>query len=341
LIYVLTNRENGAMWEEVHTDTAGTADALTLTGPDILTRTIRLAGAVIENTVLEQKILVDTIPDALIYSSTPWLKSGSQFDSLESWWRKHAEDLSGSAIEITGFRRCNRLTADGAAINDELVHELIGGSITDWMENYQGIVKEEQIVSAYIAYEVTSPSDATKKSREVHRFTARILATNAQQRTYNFVTDNSYTEPEAIPSGLAASVLAAIDTLPWDGRFELVEQECTGLARVGKVVNLTGSLTAWATMAALVQRVKFMLDAGRTEITVGPPRQIGPDDLVEIYRVNRYRERVTSYMTRTTGKSGSAATVQGMGYVPAGATKGSAVKEPAQIVSGDLTESET
>lgn len=65
---------------------------------------------------------------------------------------------------------------------------------------------------------------------------------------------------------------------------------------------MSGGRASWATMRALVQRLVADIDAGRSEITYGPPKQLGPDDLVDMLRANRLKKPAERGLARATGK---------------------------------------
>jgi hypothetical protein len=95
---------------------------------------------------------------------------------------------------------------------------------------------------------------------------------------------------EPVPALLAAHYYSALLTLHWEGTLTLQEAECTGLVRVGNRVHLTNGRAGWATMGAVVQQVAEDLLAGTTQITLGPPEHLGPQDfvaLMERWRLNR------------------------------------------------------
>ena len=68
------------------------------------------------------------------------------------------------------------------------------------------------------------------------------------------------------------------------------------------MLNLTGGRTGWATMRALVQGVSADIDTGATDITYGPPAQLGPQDMVAILRMNRFKNPALRGQIRATGK---------------------------------------
>jgi hypothetical protein len=99
-----------------------------------------------------------------------------------------------------------------------------------------------------------------------------------------FTIDNNYL---ALPTGLAANYRAGLSVLQYAGQCVIEEEECSQAVHPGHLINITGGLSAWATMAAQVQEVVEELDSGRTAITFGPPAHIQLSDLVEILRIAR------------------------------------------------------
>lgn len=270
--------------------------------PDTLFRTIQLAGAVINGTTLEQKIDVDPLENYLERSSTSWLTSGSTFDSLATWWKNHARELAGSTITIKGFSKCTR-EGDSMGTSGQLDNELVAGAVTDWMEDRHNIRSEDQTITAYIAFEEARVNDSSKKARHIKKFVATVRATNATTKTYSFSSTTSVTPAEEVPTGLAQAIYNAINPRQWDGSLALVESEPTRGSLLGRVLNLSGSLADWASMRAVIQTQQVDIFSGKTALKVGPAKQLGPDDLTELYRVNRNRAPVTSYWTRSTGQS--------------------------------------
>jgi hypothetical protein len=88
--------------------------------------------------------------------------------------------------------------------------------------------------------------------------------------------DDAGSEPA--PMGLAGQYYASLLNAPWQGTITLRERECSGLVRVGKVVNLQGGHSSWANMRALVQEVSESLLTGETVIAFGPPAHLRVGD---------------------------------------------------------------
>lgn len=106
-----------------------------------------------------------------------------------------------------------------------------------------------------------------------YRFEVNAYLVNATYATLTTVyrpADYTFLTP---PSGLAANLKAAQDFVPYAGTIDLVEQDAGGDSYMGKVVNISGSFSAYSTMKALVSGVSMDLKAGQTTIELGtPPR---------------------------------------------------------------------
>ena len=317
LFYLSTNRENSASWETVEEDfypegTTGAEDGA-------LVRTIQLAGSVSSRSYLTQRVETDEIPAGLNSAGLDdWVKreSGTEalFDSVVNWWKAHRPDLSSSYVTVKRIRKGTRTLLDGVTSPSEGLRELKKGGLAEWMkEDGDPVTVEQQLVSLEIEYEIAPPfvSDVVGIARE--RFTAQIYATNAQTKTYTQLADASFSAGEEVPTGLAEALYNALHPLQWEGEVNLVESEPGDWPRPGQMVNITGTGSIWADMAAVVQRRTTDLQNGATTITLGPPSQIEPDGLVNIYRTNRNRQPSTSYLVRATGRSGGSS---GAGAAP-------------------------
>lgn len=306
LFYVATNRANQASWETCTADVypSGT------TGSELgcLTRTIELAGSISQTTRLTQKVVTAAIPPELTDASlsSAWVKTGSVFTAASTFWKNHKPELKRSGVTLVAFRSGTRTKVDGSAVTADL-RELVSGGLTDWMkEASAALTTEDQRVEVDVAYTVQDAQDSSKTQQVIDRLSVVIRATNAQTKTYSQLTDASSTEAEEVPSGLAATLYAVLNPLQWEGTIPMVEDEPTDLPSPGVAINISGGSDAWETMATPVQLRTTTLSTGTTQITVGPPSQLGVQDLVEIYRNNRNRKPSTSYLVRATGKTGGA-----------------------------------
>lgn len=354
IIYVRTDRVDKVSYELRSVDTAGSG-AINALGAVV--RTIKLAGAITDDTYLTQDVEAETIPTnsgspifALAAPSAGTILPGNAiFTPLSDFFLKHLPELVSSSVDGTsahpganvtflGFRNGVYVATNGSAIDTSCVNYITGGAITPWMVSDQGIVFQDQEVSIEAAIQIkrtvtrADAAAATVLETVVQVLKVRIRATNAESGTYTELQSSSYTSPEAQPVGLAAAAYAGVSVLHWEGEVTQVEQEAGMGIGLGNTLNLTGSRTAWATMAALIQRVEVDIGQGRTTIKIGWPRQLMPADLAMLWRVNRTRAQVTDQAVRTTGITGDADNPQAMAHkhLP---TTGSAHARPPAVFS--------
>lgn len=274
----------------------------TATGDELgaLVMTFDLAGT--RATYQKQKVRVAAIPTS---DSSP---------GVISWWKGKfpwLNDFADGDLEVASGSQM--LTIENPAnypdvMLSDLPNELIEGSVAAWMN----LVSAPLQVRATLKFTGTE----TDESKEVFGTTrarvlfTRIVGTNATTQTYSRLT--SETEAEPIPAGLAQALYDAVGILQYDGALELTEEECTGVAAPGSLLNLTGGRAEWVSMSAQIQRVEEKIDLGQTRLLVGPAKHLGHAELAELLRVNR-RRRISYRLTeRTSGKaSGNAAKVQG------------------------------
>ncbi|MDD2237908.1 MAG: hypothetical protein PHG65_11950, partial [Kiritimatiellae bacterium] len=163
---------------------------------------------------------------------------------------------------------------------NDLPRELVDGQVLDWMQKDAG----EETITARVDYKQVN-EDGTEEEIEGQDIAITITATDATTRVYQ--RQSSYTSGDVIPTGLAQKLYESNSEMHYQGSVSIVEQECTGVYTVGKVLNITGGLSAWASMRALIQSVIFDLDSGRTTVNFGPPSHLGFSDLVELLKVTR------------------------------------------------------
>jgi len=93
--------------------------------------------------------------------------------------------------------------------------------------------------------------------------------------------DYSFLAP---PVGLAANLLAAQNFTPYEGSIAIVEQDAGGTRYRGCKVDLAGSLTALASMGALVASETIDIATGTTTIDLGTPPRLDYRTLVDRIR---------------------------------------------------------
>lgn len=232
-----------------------------------------------------------------------------------AWWKSkkpvladaHAKDLSIDVLSVACDPPWDAETHGG--------NNLVQGQLAEWME--EGgvpVTGTNMTVTCEVSYTLlkdpngssTDPDNILWQGTE--KVSVRSVVTNAESRTYTNV--ESYTAAEPVPSGLAAALYAALSVLHYEGSVSLVEEECSGRVGVGNKLNLTGGMSAWASMNALVQTITEDFESGRTTIQFGPPAHLGIPDFIELLRLNRTRRNWTPSATRTTGEAASGAGVE-------------------------------
>lgn len=202
------------------------------------------------------------------------------------WWQRHLPALQSiplSKISIKDPSRSGKLPA-----------ELLEGSISPWM----GRDVEEDLIRAKISYE-------TESEQVIDREVAiRLNTTNASTRVYEQILSSEH--PEPTPIGLARKLYDAVSVLQFDGEVILETKEINTSTLMGSVLNIHGGNQLWETMRATIQTVKEDIDHGRTAISFGPAKHLGPDDLVELLRANRKRQATRNAGRRITGKPSKA-----------------------------------
>lgn len=306
------NNDRGTSYLTIEKQVAGAGAE---TDENALVRTVQLAGASFTETVLTQTCETTPLAAALTAPGlTTATSNPANFAELVKFWTRKCPELLAEGVSIKGFSGCVRDSAkvyDAAGddvtpeVDTTLVNELITGAITPWMESAGlGRKAQDQVYQATISYHALIEPGANDIFKQVTaQFQACVQATNATTRKYSYQESSDSVPPEPAPEGVADSLIAALGTLQHEGAFTLIEQECSLSLRPGKVVNLTGGRAEWATMKGVVQAVTASLDTWRSEVSFGWPEALGPADLVEIARANRFKKGAASGLYRTTGAS--------------------------------------
>jgi hypothetical protein len=188
----------------------------------------------------------------------------------QAWWQDHLPALNFSALKEVKIQNVRRETG--------LPNELVGGAVNPWMR----CTVTKETVRAQITYQ--DPHDNVL-TRDV---AVRIRATNAVTKIYERCTVDSV--PTPVPAGLAKILYEAAAPLTYDGTGSYVQEEIFSPENlVAKTLTIKGGLPEWETMHAPVQEVYEEVDTGRIRLHFGPPKHLGPDDLIQLMRSNRIR----------------------------------------------------
>jgi len=224
----------------------------------------------------------------------------------EDWWFQNVPALLEANLDptITGAKRqkwdpsteawvdCS--TAEKAAMPRYLVR----GSVAEWQSESE---RPERVIASLAGTEIINAYDSGvvgKINQQAVEF--EIVATDASTGTYHSLSSGENAEPT--PTGLAAALYATWSHLEYDGQLTLTQRECPGDAHPGKALRITGGPAAWATMDTMIQTVTEDIFSGRTSVTFGPPRHLGPADLKSLLTAFRRRNPAYNYTAREDGQ---------------------------------------
>jgi len=231
----------------------------------------------------------------------PWL-ADSNIAHLD-----YANNIGGSANDsanggtVTGIAPDGGVDADAATDGADKASAstsggspwprfLIEGDIPNWINGHAQMAR----CALKVNYDVNMGHDANGNPVIEHHANetifVKVLSTDLNSGWYNQLNGVYLGEP--VPSGLAQNYYTALSQLQYEGSWEITEAECgdAGGPYLGKVLNLTGGLGAWATMRAAIFESSENLATGQTRLRFGPVDYWSPREWLTFQRVNRHRE---------------------------------------------------
>ena len=184
------------------------------------------------------------------------------------WWCNHIPTLENAAL--------SNVTIENVSRETDLPYELIEGGIAPWMN----CDVFNETIRATISYET---NNEIVKSQPI---SVKIRTTNAQSKVYEKIIHKQLASKP--PIGLAESFYKSVSKLPYDGKLTMKINEINH-TQLGYALNILNGNKAWKKMNAVIQSVRENIDTGTIEITFGPPKHLGPDDLIQLMRSNRNR----------------------------------------------------
>lgn len=251
------------------------------------------------------------------------------------WWRRHIpwfneifNAANGAVVTIPdthlsippGGHTITLTNPDEVAegvLASDMTHELVEGTITDWMEEGSFHVKAAE-VTVRVRMHYTGPSlavqavfDYDPASGVYYRDEAiQLMATNATKNIYTRVV--SSTPGEEIPTGLAQKIYTSLRALTHEGSFTLVDTDVPSGWNVGQRVTFTG------VGAGIIQSLSYDIAGGALGVKFGPPAHRTLNQILEAIRANRDRTTTQSSGSRKSGKKTDQGTViQAAQKVPA------------------------
>lgn len=221
---------------------------------------------------------------------------------LWEWLKSKQPHLASPQVTLDTILGVDRHPSADPDSDDVLPRELVDGQIADWLDARA----QQETVTIRARLRVDNP-EGMRVDLVDKEFSVNFIATDAASGDYSQV--ESLEVGEAAPVGLAQVLYDALSVLEHEGTLTIVRQEVGDAPQMGQCLNLSGWRPEWATMRAVIQEVAEDVDLGTTTIRVGPPQHLGPRDLVELLRVNRFR----LIMTPRSERAGGASSGRGIG----------------------------
>lgn len=214
-------------------------------------------------------------------SQTHSIKTQSVNVSSAAWWKKHVNFLN----------RIGSFTIVSASRSGGFNNELTDGSIP------KGLGYSAKQSTATGTFEYTNPATG---GREQKTISVRLKTTTALTGDYRIWKQTEVAETK--PEGLAKSIYEAASVVQYEGELELFDAKAEDY--FGKTVSVKNAQQtvldsippyfAEENLAKRTLRLKF-----------GPVKHLYPDDIVELFRINRSRKPVTLRVSAGGKVSGS------------------------------------
>lgn len=206
------------------------------------------------------------------------------------WWREHLPPLGHIPATDISIKDTSR--------KSKLPFELIEGAICPWIDKKI----EEDVIQAKISYKTSTESVIDRT------FAIKLYATDAASDTYSKILSDVPADPS--PPGLAQYLYEATNQLHFDGEITLAINTPSPLSPsinfpLDQLINIVGGHHSWTSMNALIQSIKENIDQNTVTIKFGPPKHLGPDDLIELLRLNRKRTAPKNTLRRLSGQFSS------------------------------------
>jgi hypothetical protein len=263
------------------------------TGPaptGTIVATVELAGANIQ--FQKQRVKTRTLP--------------TNNATAKAWIKKQFPDMAAvpdAHFNVTSFERVlvNTGEEDPPPVNpkapklpvstvDDLPRQLVAGSIEDWMR-----VKVGQVSLNFECIATSAATAATRKKIVNLPRNWSGTATNARTKTYSTIAE--WTDPEEVPLGIAAQVLAAAQAAPRDeGSVSIVTDNPSPAGLLGRRITIGGA-------SGVCNAVDVDYASGRVDISFGPAPYLGVTDFLEMQRAIRNRKPSTMRGSERTSRS--------------------------------------
>ena len=204
------------------------------------------------------------------------IKTQSIREESKQWWKNHVAILAElDDFEILQTSRLGKLS-----------NELVEGTITDSMN----LNAEYDTITGEFSYQDEYGSEITKV------ISIKMATTSASSGTY---TDFVPTErAEQAPTGLAKAIYDAVNSLEYDGEIQILNAKAEDY--FGKRISIFEKNTKISNPSPTYY-VEEDLFSNTLKVKFGPPKHLYPDDISELFRINRSRKLTTLTLKNDTG----------------------------------------
>lgn len=249
-----------------------------------------------------------------------YLKTAPIAPTSTEWWKERLpwladanianltlveDSATSTAIASDGGTESGAASDPGSVADDGgddavvLANYVVEGHIPEWLAAPTLLHAQMALVQAKVSYDVAMGNDANGNPVVEHHdqetVVVKVMSTDLSTGWYKQLSAVYIGDPQ--PEGLAQHYYNALAQLQYEGSFEITEAECGTKAAsfLGQVLNLTGGLSAWATMRALIFETTEDLATGRTRLRFGPAQYLSPKDWIDLNRQNRQRQQGDLY----------------------------------------------
>ncbi len=183
------------------------------------------------------------------------------------WWKDHVPSLENQTFEIL----------ESSISDSTYKRELVEGSIVAAMN-----FKTRRVTATALMRFTTEDGAQFIKS-----ISTKLLSTNGFTGTYQVWKTSQY--PEQVPQGLAQAIYESSNEMLYEGSakiFGLIANDF-----IGKRLNINSSEhPEWEAINSTVVSTEEDLAKGITILKFGPPKHLYPDQITELFRINRTRK---------------------------------------------------
>ena len=231
---------------------------------------------------------------------------------------RHLKNVPDSSITIKSWARTledfgedppdgiSGVLVSDPATADDIPNELVVGQIEEWMEEKTGRVRVEAEIEAS-GSATDEHKEAISKPLPPVIVVATSASTGIKTRVVNYtppaMTAASPATQAAGMMGLARAYYEALSQVTFEGGITLAADEIPDTRLVGCVINLTGGLGEWMTMAALVNSVSWDIQSGTATVSFGPPRWQSFVDFVAMMETLRSPAGIRAFGEDRTGEN--------------------------------------